>query len=176
MPRRSPDYKRPTQKRQISEKFQNTPERFQDLGSPVVRRGCAAPDPGQGTIRVHATVGNTGAVDAGAADPGCQACATPGLRGAYQFVVGQGGLATFSGGIGWRRGFGEAPTAQLGSNGGSPFVIAAIPAAADPLEPETRLDFDLAEGLEVSARHAGSLTAWARLRVLRAGPGRPFRG
>ncbi|MDC9822169.1 hypothetical protein PRN20_00360 [Devosia sp. ZB163] len=63
----------------------------------------------------------------------CAPAAALGLRGAYQFVVGQGGLATFSGGIGWRRGFGEAPTAQLGFYGGSPFVAEATPAAADSL-------------------------------------------
>ena len=89
-------------------------------------------------------------------------------------MVGQGGLATFSGGIGWRRGFGEAPTAQLGFNGGSPFVSAAIPAAADPLELEAGLDFDPAEGVDVSASYAGSLTAWGRLHASRAGLGGPF--
>jgi uncharacterized protein with beta-barrel porin domain len=71
--------------------------------------------------------------------------ATPGRRGAFQFAVGQGGLATFSGGIGWRRGFGEAPAAHPGFNGGSPFVIAATPAAVNALALKTGLDFDLAD-------------------------------
>ncbi|WP_439603322.1 hypothetical protein [Devosia sp.] len=64
--------------------------------------------------------------------------ATLGRRGAYQFAVGQGGLATFSGGIGWRRGFGEALTAQLGFLGGSPFGIAATPAATNSLSLEAQ--------------------------------------
>jgi hypothetical protein len=51
----------------------------------------------------------------GEADVVNQSFVTLGLRGAYQFVVGQGGLATFSGGIGWRRGLVRRPPRILGS-------------------------------------------------------------
>lgn len=108
------------------------------------------------------------------ADVVSQSFATLGVRGAYQFVVGQGGLATFSGGIGWRRGFGEAPTAQLGFNGGSPFVIAATPAAADSLQLEAGLDFDLATGLDFSVNYSGEANAGGQSHALRAGLGGQF--
>ena len=110
----------------------------------------------------------------GEADVANQSFATLGLRGAYQFAVGQGGLATFSGGIGWRRGFGEAPTAHLGFNGGSPFVIAATPAAADSLLLEAGFDLDLAEGLDVFASYTGDLTVDGQSHALRAGLGGQF--
>jgi uncharacterized protein with beta-barrel porin domain len=97
-----------------------------------------------------------------------------GLRGAYRFVVGQGGLATFSGGIGWRRGLGEAPTAQPGFNGGSPLVVAATPAPANFLLLEPGFDLDRAEGLDSSANHAGDLTVDGRSPALRAAPGGQF--
>lgn len=115
-----------------------------------------------------------GAALSGDADVVNQSFATLGLRGAYQFVVGQGGLATFSGGIGWRRGFGEAPTAQLGFNGGSPFDIAATPAATDSLLLEAGLDLDLAEGLDLSVNYAGQAATGGQSHGLRAGVGGQF--
>jgi hypothetical protein len=94
--------------------------------------------------------------------------ATPGRRGAYQFAVGQGGLATFSGGIGWRRGFGEALTAQLGFLGGSPFGIAATPAATNSLSLKAGYDADLGSGPDLSPGRAGTLIAGGEAQVLRA--------
>lgn len=120
-------------------------------------------------------VGNgAGAALSGEADLVNQSFATLGLRGAYQFVVGQGGLATFSGGIGWRRGFGEAPTAQLGFLGGSPFDIAATPAAVDALELEAGLDLDLAGGLDLRVNYLGQAVAGGQSHALRAGVGGEF--
>ena len=103
-----------------------------------------------------------------------QSFATLGLRGAYQFVVGQGGLATFSGGIGWRRGFGEAPTAQLGFIGGSPFTVAATPAAADSLLLEAGFDLDLGNGLDLSVSYDGDIATTGQSHALRAGVGGQF--
>lgn len=110
-----------------------------------------------------------GAALSGDADLVSQSFATLGLRGAYQFVVGQGGLATFSGGIGWRRGFGEAPTAQPGFNGGSPFDIAATPAAANSPLLEAGVDLDQAEGFVLQLNHAGEAVAGGPPHALRAG-------
>lgn len=118
--------------------------------------------------------GTGGGALSGEADMVNQAFATLGLRGAYQFVVGQGGLATFSGGIGWRRGFGEAPTAQLGFLGGSPFDIAATPAAVDALELEAGLDLDLAGGLDLQVNYLGQAVAGGQSHALRAGVGGEF--
>jgi len=104
---------------------------------------------------------------AGAADLIGNSFATPSPRGAYQFAVGQGGLATFSGGIGWRRGFGEAPTAQLGFLGGSPFAIAAIPAATGSLQ----FDADLGTGLDLCLSYAGTMAVGGQTHAVRAGLG-----
>lgn len=128
----------------------------------------------QATDAFTETGNGAGAALSGEADVVSQSFATLGVRGAYQFVVGQGGLATFSGGIGWRRGFGEAPTAQLGFLGGSPFVIAATPAAADALQLEAGIDFDLAEGLDLSVNYTGEADAGGQSHVLRAGVGGRF--
>jgi T5SS/PEP-CTERM-associated repeat protein len=128
----------------------------------------------QATEAFTETGNGAGAALSGGADVVGQSFATLGVRGAYQFVVGQGGLATFSGGIGWRRGFGEAPTAQLGFNGGSPFVIAATPAAADSLQLEAGLDFDLATGLDFSLNYSGEANAGGQSHALRAGLGGQF--
>lgn len=145
-----------------------------DLGAasltPFARLGHVV----QATEAFQETGNGGGAALSGEADVVNQSFATLGLRGAYQFVVGQGGLATFSGGIGWRRGFGEAPTAHLGFNGGSPFVIAATPAAADSLLLEAGFDLDLAEGLDVSASYTGDLTVDGQSHALRAGLGGQF--
>lgn len=120
-------------------------------------------------------IGNgAGAALSGEAELVSQSFATLGLRGAYQFVVGQGGLATFSGGIGWRRGFGEAPTAHLGFLGGSPFSIAATPAAVDSLELEAGLALDLAEGIDLSVNYLGEAIAGGASHALRAGLGGRF--
>lgn len=83
------------------------------------------------------------------------ASAKPPVRRIWQAHINswwaRGGLATFSGGIGWRRGFGGAPTTQPGFLGGSPFDIAATPAAADSQ------DLDLAAaGAPSYARRAES--------------------
>lgn len=128
----------------------------------------------QATDAFTETGNGAGAALSGEADVVSQSFATLGVRGAYQFVVGQGGLATFSGGIGWRRGFGEGPTAQLGFLGGSPFVIAATPAAADALQLEAGIDFDLAEGLDLSVNYTGEADAGGQSHVLRAGVGGRF--
>jgi T5SS/PEP-CTERM-associated repeat protein/autotransporter-associated beta strand protein len=115
-------------------------------------------------------IGNgAGAALSGEADLVSQSFATLGLRGAYQFVVGQGGLATFSGGIGWRRGFGEAPTAHLGFQGGSPFDIAATPATDNSALLEAGFDLDLASGLDVTLSYAGALSATGQSQAVKAG-------
>lgn len=128
----------------------------------------------QATDAFAETGNGAGAALSGDADVVSQSFATLGVRGAYQFVVGQGGLATFSGGIGWRRGFGEAPTAQLGFLGGSPFVIAATSAAADALLLEAGLDLDLAEGLDLSLNYSGEAIAGGQSHAFRAGVGGQF--
>lgn len=128
----------------------------------------------QATDAFTETGNGAGAALSGEANLVSQSFATLGVRGAYQFVVGQGGLATFSGGIGWRRGFGEAPTAQLGFLGGSPFVIAATPAAADSLQLEAGLDFDLATGLDFSVNYSGEANTGGQSHALRAGLGGQF--
>lgn len=128
----------------------------------------------QATDAFEETGNGAGAALSGEADLVNQSFATLGLRGAYQFVVGQGGLATFSGGIGWRRGFGEAPTAQLGFLGGSPFVIAATPVAADTLLLEAGVDFDLATGFDLQVNYTGQAVAGGQSHALRAGVGGQF--
>lgn len=123
--------------------------------------------------RMHATEGFTeaggDAALSSADDVVNQSFATLGLRGAYQFVVGEGGLATISGGIGWRRGFGETPTAQNGFIGGSPFAVTAAPAAPNTLLLETGLDLDLANGLDVSVRYAGDVSEAGQAHAVKLG-------
>ncbi|OEO32306.1 hypothetical protein VW23_012230 [Devosia insulae DS-56] len=145
-----------------------------DFGAASLTPYARLGDTFEATEAFEETGNGAGAALTGEADVVNQSFATLGLRGAYQFVVGQGGLATFSGGIGWRRGFGEAPTAHLGFNGGSPFVIAATPAAADSLLLEAGFDLDLAEGLDVSASYTGDLTVDGQSHALRAGLGGTF--
>lgn len=128
----------------------------------------------QATDAFTETGNGGGAALSGEADVVNQSFATLGVRGAYQFVVGQGGLATFSGGIGWRRGFGEAPTAQLGFIGGSPFTVAATPAAADSLLLEAGFDLDLGNGLDLSVSYDGDIATTGQSHALRAGVGGQF--
>jgi len=138
--------------------------------TPYARAGHVA----QATDAFEEIGNGAGAALSGEADLVSQSFATLGLRGAYQFVVGQGGLATFSGGIGWRRGFGEAPTAQLGFQGGSPFDIAATPAADNSALLEAGFDLDLASGLDLTLSYAGAFSATGQSQAVKAGLGARF--
>jgi outer membrane autotransporter protein len=97
-----------------------------------------------------------------------------GLRGSHQFVVGGDGLATLSGGAGWRHGFVEVPTASNSFAGGGSFTVAGAPLAVDALTLDAGFDLDLATGLDFSLSYAGEIAASGQAHSISARLGGEF--
>lgn len=99
---------------------------------------------------------------------------TLGLRGSRQFVVGEDGLGTLSGGLAWRHAFADTPAAVNTFAGGAAFTVSGAPIAADALVLEAGLDLDLANGMDLALGYDGQIAASGQSHALKARVGGQF--
>ena len=100
--------------------------------------------------------------------------ATLGLRAEHQFLVGEDGLASISGGLAWRRSLVGAAVASNSFAGGTAFAITGAASGSDALVLEAAFNLDLANGLDLSMNYTGQIATEGQSQALSASIGGQF--